>query len=56
MKSNPSHESIGKTLTKNIRVMRNIRFTTSPERTKITPEKLGASSEQMDNEFKTICS
>ena len=41
MKSNPSNESLGKLLTKIIRVMQNFEFTTSPYITKITPEKLG---------------
>ena len=40
MKSNPPHESLGKTSIKIIRVMQNIGMTTSPERTTSSPEKL----------------
>ena len=36
--SNPSNKHPGKNLTNIIRVMRNIGFTTSPDRTTITPE------------------
>ena len=54
MKYNPSHESLGKPLTKIIRVMRNIGFTPSPDRTTITPEKLGKISEQMDHDITLV--
>ena len=40
--SNPSHGSLGKLLTNIIILMPNIELTTSPERTTITPENLGA--------------
>ena len=47
IKSNPSHEYLGKPLTNIIRVMQNIELTTSPDSTTITPEKLGETIEQM---------
>ena len=56
MKSNPSHESLDKPLTKIIREMLNIEFTTSPERTTITPENIGAIIEKMYHKLPTICS
>ena len=56
MDYNPSHEFLGKTLTKIIRVMQNIVFTTSPDVTTITQENIGATIDQVDHEFPTICS
>ena len=56
MKYNPSHEYLGKILTKIIRVMQNIELTTSPDRTTITPEKIGATIYKMDHKLPTICS
>ena len=47
MYSNPLHKSIGKPLTKIIRVMQNIVFTASPDSTVMTPEKIGATIDQM---------
>ena len=56
MDSNPPQLTLGKTVTKIIKVMQNIGFTTSPDRTTITQENLGASIEQMAHEFQNICS
>ena len=56
MDYNPSHESLGKPLKKIIIEMLKIGFTTSPDITTITPEKIGATIEQMFHEFPTICS
>ena len=41
MNSNPSHESLDKTLTKIIKVMRNIGLTTSLDSTTSTPKNIG---------------
>ena len=56
MKYNPSHETLGKTFTKIIGVMQNIGLTTLPDKTTITPEKLGETIDQMDHYLLTICS
>ena len=48
MKYNPSQEYLGKPLTNIIRVMRNNEFTTSPDRTTITPDNIGETIEKMD--------
>ena len=56
MNSNSSKKYLGKNLTNIIRVMPNIGFAASSDRIAITPEKLGATIEQMSHEFPTICS
>ena len=56
MSYNSCHKSIGRTLTKIIRMTQNIGFTASPERTTITPENIGDTIEKMDHELPTICS
>ena len=56
MKSNPSHESLSKTLTNIINVMRNIGLTKAPERTTSTPENIGATIEKMAHDLHTIWS
>ena len=55
-KSNPSQESLGNPLTNVTKSMQNILFTTSPDRTTSTPEKVGANIDKMTHEFPTICS
>ena len=52
---NTLHESLGKPLIKNIRVMQNIGFTTSPNSTTSTPENLGETIDQMTHWLPTIC-
>ena len=47
--SNPSHNYPGKPLKNIIRVVQNIGFPTSPDRTKITPENIGVTIEKMDH-------
>ena len=56
MKSNTSHKYLVKPLTNIIIVMQNIGFTTSSDRTKITPEKLGERSDKMSHDPPTIWS
>ena len=56
MDYNPARKSLGNFLTKIIRVMQNIGFTTSQDSTTIAPENLGATVDKMDNYFRTICS
>ena len=53
---NSSHESLGENPTNIIKVIQNIGCTTSPDRTKITPEKTGVTIEKMAHGFLTICS
>ena len=55
MNYNPPYESLGKTLTYIIRVMRNIGFTASPDISKSTPEKLGSTIDKMAHELPAIC-
>ena len=54
MYDNLSCEYLVKTLINIIRVMQNIGFTTSPESTIITLEKLGGTVEKRAHEFSTI--
>ena len=54
MDFNKPHKYLGKNLTNIIRVIRNIGFTTSPERTIISPKKIGATIEKMDHELPNI--
>ena len=54
--SNPSHNSLGEPLIKIIRLIQNIGFTTSPDRTKITPENIWATIDQMGHDIPTIWS
>ena len=54
--SNPFHKPLGETLTKIIRVMRNIGFTTSADSTTIAPGKLGATIEKNSHDLPTIWS
>ena len=56
MNYNTSYKSLGKPLTKTIRVMQNTEFTKSSDSTITTPEKLGANIEQMDHDLPTIYS
>ena len=55
MNYNPPHEYLGKLLTNIIRVMQNIKFTISPDRTTVTPENIGENIEKMAHELPTIC-
>ena len=55
MKSNPSHKSLGKTLTNIIRLMQNIELTTSLDSTIITPEKLWETIQKIAHGLPTIC-
>ena len=56
MDSNQSHESLGKPLANIIIMMRNIGFTTSPDRTTIKPESIRETIEQMEYYLPTIFS
>ena len=49
-------KNLGKPPTKLTRVIKNIGLYTSPGSTKITPENLGETIEQMDHELPIICS
>ena len=55
MKPDLAQESLGKTFIKIIRMMQNIEFTSSPDKTTNTPEKLGATIEKMAHDLPTIC-
>ena len=56
MDYNPSNQSLGKTLTKIIIVMKIIVLATSPDRTTITLEKIGSTIDHMDHEFPNMFS